>query len=75
MVYPQPITAFAFPDPDGRPAPDRLVNQGKLYNDTRLIIYKPPVRKSDSAEGRPIAALTQSSPEFNKRDDITRDSR
>ena len=52
-----------FPDPDNRNAPERLVNQGSLYNDTRLVIYKTPNRKRmDFAEESKMATVIQSAP-------------
>jgi len=40
-----------------------MVNQGRLYNDTKLIIYKAPTRKRQEfkAEPKPIQ-VTQSTP-------------
>ena len=52
---------FVVPDPDGRPAPARLVHQGNLFDDTKLIIYKTPARKknrrSNDIAASPSAAL------------------
>ncbi|XP_067941419.1 uncharacterized protein [Watersipora subatra] len=61
--YPQPLSTYVFPDTEGGLAPDRLVNQGSLHNDTKLVIYRPATRKRmEFAEEKQMANVTQSVP-------------